>query len=30
VTIAENALSAVVLGAGRLLDELDLLRKVSV
>jgi len=30
VTIAEDALSAVVLGAGRLLDELDLLRKVSV
>jgi rod shape-determining protein MreB len=30
VTIAEEALSAVVLGAGRLLDELDLLRKVSV
>src|SRR5574341_506902 len=29
VTIAEDALSAVVLGAGRLLDELDLLRKVS-
>ena len=25
-----GALSAVVLGAGRLLDELDLLRKVSV
>src|SRR5215831_13497271 len=30
VTIAEDALSAVVLGAGRLLDELELLRKVSV
>lgn len=30
VTIAENALSAVVLGAGQLLGELDLLRKVSV
>src|ERR671922_361694 len=30
VTIAEDALSAVVLGAGRLLDELDLLREVSV
>jgi rod shape-determining protein MreB len=30
VTIAEDALSAVVLGAGRLLDDLDLLRKVSV
>src|ERR671935_1582909 len=30
VAIAEDALSAVVLGAGRLLDELDLLRRVSV
>jgi rod shape-determining protein MreB len=30
VTIAEDPLSAVVLGAGHLLDELDLLRKVSI
>lgn len=30
VAIAEDALSAVVLGAGQLLDELDLLRKISV
>lgn len=30
VTIAEDPLSAVVLGAGHLLAELDLLRKVSV
>lgn len=30
VTAAEDPLSAVVLGTGRLLDQLDLLRKVSV
>jgi rod shape-determining protein MreB len=30
VTIADDPLSAVVLGAGHLLDELDLLRRVSV
>ena len=30
VTIAEDPLSAVVLGTGHLLDELDLLRKVSI
>jgi rod shape-determining protein MreB len=30
IAIAEDPLSAVVLGAGHLLDELDLLRKISI
>ena len=30
ISLAEDPLSSVVLGAGHLLDELDLLRKVSI
>ena len=30
ITIAEDPLSAVVLGTGHLLDELDLLRRISI
>jgi rod shape-determining protein MreB len=30
VSIAEDPLSAVVLGAGRVLDHIDLLKKVSI
>ena len=30
VLIAENPLSCVVLGSGKVLDELDLLRRVAI
>jgi len=30
ITVAEDPLSAVVLGTGKILDEIDLLKKVSI